>query len=77
LSPNHEGQPSPRWFAFSPRARETHLNLGCEQGAILPQIGIIIVAWGSDLQTVEAKAADRGKQISTQLAQLGFIPIQH
>jgi len=43
----------------------------------LPQIGIIIVAWGPDLQTVEAKAADRGKQISTQLAQLGFIPIQH
>jgi hypothetical protein len=28
LTPNHEGQPSPRWLAFFPWARETHL--GCK-----------------------------------------------
>lgn len=38
--------------------------------------GINIVGWGPNMHTVEAKSDSRATEIASQLAQLGFKPVQ-
>jgi hypothetical protein len=47
-----------------------------EAHEVCREFGINIMAWGPDMLTVEAKSAERARQIESQLAALGFKAIR-